>query len=302
MSRLWRCDVEATDVAQAGLGAAVASSTVVLLESPAIGPDEFLAVSGSRAAAAVARHAGVPVWLVAGVGRMLPARMWEGLRSRVEPDEPWDADDEIVPLDLVDRIVGPARRRDRWPRRSSASTARSPPSSSRATSFERIGFGPCLRRRDLIRMTDDEVEAFLHERQTMNIASFGPDGNIHLVAMWYGFLGPNPAFETFTKSQKVLNLRRDPRITVLVEDGDVYEELRGVEIVGQAIVHDDREPLHGRRRQRGRAVLPDREPRRHPGHRRGAGHQAGVHRDRAREGRQLGPPQARPAATDRRHG
>ena len=92
-------------------------------------------------------------------------------------------------------------------------------------------------------MTDDEVEAFLHERQTMNIASFGPDGNIHLVAMWYGFLGPNPAFETFAKSQKVLNLRRDPRITVLVEDGDVYEELRGVEIVGKAIVHDDREPL-----------------------------------------------------------
>ncbi len=92
-------------------------------------------------------------------------------------------------------------------------------------------------------MTDDEVEAFLHERQTMNIASFGPDGNIHLVAMWYGFLGDHPAFETFSKSQKVLNLRRDPRITVLVEDGDAYEHLRGVEIVGRAIVHDDREPL-----------------------------------------------------------
>ena len=92
-------------------------------------------------------------------------------------------------------------------------------------------------------MTDEEVEEFLHGRHTMNIATFGPDGNIHLVAMWYGFRGPNPAFETFAKSQKVLNLRRDPRITVLVEDGDVYEELRGVEIVGKAIVHDDREPL-----------------------------------------------------------
>lgn len=92
-------------------------------------------------------------------------------------------------------------------------------------------------------MSDDEVDAFLHERQTMNIASFGPDGNIHLVAMWYGFLGDHAAFETFAKSQKVLNLRRDPRITVLVEDGDVYEELRGVEIVGHAIVHDDPEPL-----------------------------------------------------------
>jgi hypothetical protein len=107
VGRLWRCDVEATDVPQAGLGAAVASSTVLLLESPAVGPDEFLAVSGSRAAAAVARHAGVPVWLVAGVGRLLPGRMWDGLRSRVEPEEPWDADDEIVPLDLVDHVVGP---------------------------------------------------------------------------------------------------------------------------------------------------------------------------------------------------
>ena len=94
-------------------------------------------------------------------------------------------------------------------------------------------------------MTDDEIEAFLHERHTMNIASFGPDGNVHLVAMWYGFRGPNPAFETFAKSQKVLNLRRDPRITVLVEDGQEYNELRGVELVGKAIVHDDPDILMG---------------------------------------------------------
>ena len=47
------------------------------------------------------------MWLVAGVGRMLPQRMWDGLRGRVEVDEPWEAEDEIVPLDLVDRIVGP---------------------------------------------------------------------------------------------------------------------------------------------------------------------------------------------------
>jgi PPOX class probable F420-dependent enzyme len=92
-------------------------------------------------------------------------------------------------------------------------------------------------------MTDDEVQEFLDGRHVMNIATMGPDGNIHLVAMWYGFYNGNPAFETFAKSQKVKNLRRDPRITVLVEDGDVYEELRGVEIVGRAIVHDDQGPL-----------------------------------------------------------
>jgi PPOX class probable F420-dependent enzyme len=100
-------------------------------------------------------------------------------------------------------------------------------------------------RRDSIRMTDDEIEAFLHERHTMNIATFGPDGNIHLVAMWYGFRAGNAAFETFAKSQKVLNLRRDPRITVLVEDGQEYSELRGVEIVGTALIHDDPEILMG---------------------------------------------------------
>lgn len=101
------------------------------------------------------------------------------------------------------------------------------------------------KRRDLIKMTDDEIETFLQGRHTMNIATFGPDGNIHLVAMWYGFHGANPAFETFAKSQKVLNLRRDPRITVLVEDGEEYDKLRGVEIVGRAIVHDDPDVLMG---------------------------------------------------------
>jgi PPOX class probable F420-dependent enzyme len=94
-------------------------------------------------------------------------------------------------------------------------------------------------RRDLIRMTDDEVDEFLHGRHTVNIATFAPDGTIHLVAMWYGFIDGHVAFETFGKSQKVKNLQRDPRITCLVEDGHGYEELRGVEIVGRAVLHDD---------------------------------------------------------------
>ena len=99
-------------------------------------------------------------------------------------------------------------------------------------------------RRELVQMSEQEIHDFLHERQTMNIATFGPDGNIHLVAMWYGFTSDGrPAFETFSKSQKVKNLERDPRITVLVEDGDEYGELRGVELVGTAEVTDDPEVL-----------------------------------------------------------
>jgi hypothetical protein len=105
--RLAHAEVDAVDVPLAGLGAAVAAADVVLLEAAIVAPQEFLAVSGSRAAAAVARSADVPVWLVAGVGRLLPERMWEPLRSRVVGPEPWDDDDEVVPLTLVERIIGP---------------------------------------------------------------------------------------------------------------------------------------------------------------------------------------------------
>jgi hypothetical protein len=105
---LLRRDCDALDIPQSGLGAAVAAADLVLLESSAVGPTHFLAVSGSHAAGAVARHSGVPVWLVAGVGRMLPQRMWDGVMSRLGDHDPWDADDEVVPLDLVDCIAGPA--------------------------------------------------------------------------------------------------------------------------------------------------------------------------------------------------
>jgi PPOX class probable F420-dependent enzyme len=96
------------------------------------------------------------------------------------------------------------------------------------------------KRRDLIRMTPEEVDAFLHGRRVMNIATHNHDGTIHLVAMWYGFTPSGEvAFETFTKSQKVQNLRRDPRITALVEAGDTYDQLQGAELVGTAEVTED---------------------------------------------------------------
>lgn len=75
----------------------------------------------------------------------------------------------------------------------------------------------------------------------MSVATICPDGRIHLVAMWYGFIGGWPAFHTYAKSQKVQNLRRDPRITVLVEDGDTYDSLRGVQISGTGEIVEDEE-------------------------------------------------------------
>jgi PPOX class probable F420-dependent enzyme len=88
-------------------------------------------------------------------------------------------------------------------------------------------------------MTDAEVDGFLHERRPMTMCSINHDGSIHAVAMWYGFLDGCVAVETKAKSQKVRNLRRDPRLTCLFEDGDYYEELRGVELVGNAEIVED---------------------------------------------------------------
>jgi PPOX class probable F420-dependent enzyme len=88
-------------------------------------------------------------------------------------------------------------------------------------------------------MTPAEVDAFLAERRAMTMCSLGPDGAIHAIAMWYGLLDGCVTVETKAKSQKVQNLRRDPRLTLLFEDGDYYEELRGVELVGRAEIVDD---------------------------------------------------------------
>jgi PPOX class probable F420-dependent enzyme len=94
-------------------------------------------------------------------------------------------------------------------------------------------------RRQQIAMTDDERSAFLDEQRVLNVATIGPTGHPHLVAMWYAILDGHPSFWTFGKSQKIVNLRRDPRITALVESGDSYGELRGVELVGTARIVED---------------------------------------------------------------
>lgn len=101
-----------------------------------------------------------------------------------------------------------------------------------------------MSRRELIKMTAEEADAFLHGRHTMNLATHNHDGTIHLVAMWYGFLPDGTiGFETFERSQKVKNLQRDPRVTALVEAGDTYSTLQGVELVGTMEVSDDTDTL-----------------------------------------------------------
>ena len=88
-------------------------------------------------------------------------------------------------------------------------------------------------------MTTDEMHAFLDEGRDLQVASINADGTPHLVTMWYLRDGDDLLFWTYAKSQKVLNVRRDPRATVLVATGEKYEELKGVSINGSTSVIDD---------------------------------------------------------------
>jgi PPOX class probable F420-dependent enzyme len=96
--------------------------------------------------------------------------------------------------------------------------------------------------RDLVKMTDAEIEKFLGESKKLQVATLNPDGSPHLTTLFYVLQGGRIAFWTYGRSQKIRNLERDPRITCLVETGDDYFELRGVSISGRAeLVTDESE-------------------------------------------------------------
>ena len=71
-------------------------------------------------------------------------------------------------------------------------------------------------------MTDDEIAEFIERSRTATMATLLPDGRPHLVAMWYAVVDGEIWFETKAKSQKAVNLRRDPTITVMIDDGQSY--------------------------------------------------------------------------------
>ena len=94
-------------------------------------------------------------------------------------------------------------------------------------------------KRSQIMMTDDEVQAYLDSERILNVATIGPSGHPHLVAMWFAMIDGKPVFWTYGKSQKVANLRRDSKMTGLVESGDSYDQLRGVELRGRGTIVDE---------------------------------------------------------------
>lgn len=96
-----------------------------------------------------------------------------------------------------------------------------------------------INQRAQITMTEAETATFLERSRVATLGTIGHDGVPHLVAMWYGLIDGQVWFETKSKSQKAVNLRRDPRVTVLVEDGRTYDTLRGVSIEGRAEIVED---------------------------------------------------------------
>ncbi|WP_297611273.1 PPOX class F420-dependent oxidoreductase [Nocardia sp.] len=101
-----------------------------------------------------------------------------------------------------------------------------------------------VNQRAQITMSDQEIAEFLQRSRIATLATLGPAGTPHLTAMWYGLINGEIWFETKAKSQKAVNLRRDPRVTVLVEAGDTYDQLRGLSIEGRAeIIEADPDAL-----------------------------------------------------------
>ena len=88
-------------------------------------------------------------------------------------------------------------------------------------------------------MSPAEVTGLLASERTLTLATLGPAGLPHLVAMWYAVLDGRIWLETKARSQKAVNLRRDGRLSCLVEAGQSYPTLRGVSLEGRGRLVED---------------------------------------------------------------
>ncbi len=88
-------------------------------------------------------------------------------------------------------------------------------------------------------MSDEELAEFLHEQRTIVCATIGRDGAPHVMPLWYLMRDGDVWVWTYAASQKVRNLERDPRATLMVETGESYDELRGVMLVTEAVIERD---------------------------------------------------------------
>ena len=100
-----------------------------------------------------------------------------------------------------------------------------------------------MNRRAEIALTPGEATAFLAAQPTVTCATRGHDGWPHLMPLWFVVRGEELWSWTYAKSQKVRNLEHDPRCTLQVEAGVVYDELRGLMLRCEARIHRDTETV-----------------------------------------------------------
>jgi PPOX class probable F420-dependent enzyme len=101
------------------------------------------------------------------------------------------------------------------------------------------------KKRDQIKMSSEEVARLLDEGRVISVCTNGSEGWPHVTALWYVMRDGEPWIYTYAKSQKVRNLERDERATLMVESGVEYQELRGVMLRVRAELHRDLDTVAG---------------------------------------------------------
>ncbi len=96
-----------------------------------------------------------------------------------------------------------------------------------------------MKQRDRVAMSPAEATAFLEASRKIQLATINRDGTPHLVTMYYVMMDGQITFWTYRSSQKARNLARDPRVACLVETGDGYFDLRGVQVQGVVQITED---------------------------------------------------------------
>jgi PPOX class probable F420-dependent enzyme len=96
-----------------------------------------------------------------------------------------------------------------------------------------------MSQRDELTMSEDEVHAFLEASRRTQVGTINVDGTPHIVPMSYVLIDGMITIWTDPRSRKIVNLRRDPRLTCLVEDGAHFAEFRAVQLSGRAVLGDD---------------------------------------------------------------
>jgi PPOX class probable F420-dependent enzyme len=96
-----------------------------------------------------------------------------------------------------------------------------------------------MKRQSQVAMTPEERQEFLDTKKTVVLSTIDRNGYPHSVAMWYVMEGTDVVMTTFPKSQKAVNARRNPKVSLMAESGETYPTLKGVLIRGRAEVIAD---------------------------------------------------------------